>query len=185
MTPYEVVYGVPPLRLLSYVPGTTRVEAVDDVLRNHLKRTERELKLGQGVYLRLQPYRQTPIAHRRALKLSPRFYGPFRVLRKVGKVAYEIELLPEARFHLVFHVSQLKPKLGSAVVPLPKLPPGDARGVLQPEPVEVLDRRSRPKNNRVLVEILIRWEGQTSDDATWEEYHLLKDAYPHLVGEVF
>jgi hypothetical protein len=34
MTPYEAVYGVPPPRLLSYVPGTTRVEAVDEVLRN-------------------------------------------------------------------------------------------------------------------------------------------------------
>jgi hypothetical protein len=35
MIPYESVYGVPPPRLLSYVPGTTRVEAVDEVLRNH------------------------------------------------------------------------------------------------------------------------------------------------------
>jgi transposase InsO family protein len=34
MTPYEAVYGVPPPRLLNYVPGTTRVEAVDEVLRN-------------------------------------------------------------------------------------------------------------------------------------------------------
>jgi hypothetical protein len=71
------------------------------------------------------------------------------------------------------------------VVPLPKLPPVEARGVLQLEPVEVLDRRSRLKNNRALVEILVRWEGQTTDDAMWEEYHHLKDAYPHLVGKVF
>jgi hypothetical protein len=49
-------------------------------------------------------------------------------------------------------------------------------GVLQPEPVEVLDCRSRPKNNRALVEILVRWDWQTADDATWEEYHRLKDA---------
>jgi hypothetical protein len=141
MTPYEAVYGVLPPRLLSYVPGTTRVEAVDEVLRNReqilqllqhnikqaqqrmkkyadLKRTKRELKVGQGVYLRFHPYRQTTISHRRALKLSPRFYGPFRVLRRVGKVVYEIELPPEARIHSVFHVSQPKPKLGSAVVPL-------------------------------------------------------------------
>lgn len=107
------------------------------------------------------------------------------MLRRVGKVAFEIELPPEARIHPVFHVSQLKPKLGSVVVPLPKLPPADARGVLQPEPVEVLDRRSQPKNNQALVEILVRWDGQTTDDANWEEYHRLKDTYPHLVGKVF
>jgi len=34
MTPNEAVYGVPPPRLLNYVPGTTRVEAVDEVLHN-------------------------------------------------------------------------------------------------------------------------------------------------------
>jgi hypothetical protein len=79
MTPFEVVYGVPPLRLLSYIPGTTGVETVDEVLRNQeqilsllqhhiqqaqqrmkryadLKRTEQKLEVGQQVYLRFQPY---------------------------------------------------------------------------------------------------------------------------------
>jgi hypothetical protein len=184
------------------------VEAVDEVLRNReqilnllrqnikqaqqrmkkyadLKHTERELEIGQQVYLRLQPYRQTSISHRRALKLAPRFYGPFFITRRVGKVAYELDLPPEARIHPIFHVSQLKPRLGSASVALPKLPPVDANGVLPPEPAEVLDRRSRPKDNRPLIELLIRWEGQTADDAMWEEFHSLKIAYPHLVGKVF
>jgi hypothetical protein len=34
MTPFEAVYGLPPPRLLTYVPGTTRLEAVDEVLRS-------------------------------------------------------------------------------------------------------------------------------------------------------
>jgi hypothetical protein len=34
MTPFEAIYGVPPPWLLSYVPGTTRVAAVEEVLRN-------------------------------------------------------------------------------------------------------------------------------------------------------
>jgi hypothetical protein len=208
MTPFEAVYGVPPPQLLSYVPGTTRVEAVKEVLRNReqifnllcqnikhaqqrmkkyidLKRTERELEIGQQVYLRLQPYRQTSISHRRALKLTPQFYGPFRIIRRVGKVAYELDLPPEAQIHPIFHVSQLKPRLGSASVALPKLPLVDSNGVLRPEPAEVLDRRSRQKNNRPLIELLIPWEGQTADNAMWEEFHRLKDAYPHLVGKVF
>jgi hypothetical protein len=150
-----------------------------------LRRTDREFKLGQMVYLRLQPYRQSSVAYRRALKLLPRFYGPFRVVRKVGKVAYELDLPPDAKIHPVFHVSQLKPKLGSSSSALPKLPPVDSRGILRPEPVPVLDRRSRPKNNRPLIELLIRWAGQSADDATWEEFHSLRNAYPHLVGKVF
>jgi hypothetical protein len=191
MTPYEAFYGVPPPRLLSYVSGTTGVEAVDEVLRNreqiirllqhnikqaqqrmkkyvNLHRSEREFQVRQAVYLRLQPYRQTTVAHRR-----------------VGKVAYELDLPLEARIHPVFHVSQLKLKLGSTAITLPKLPPINAKGVLQLEPVEVLGRRAQPKGNRPLIEILVRWEGQTADNATWEEFHRLRDAYPHLVGKVF
>lgn len=34
LTPFEVIYGVPPLRLLSYVKGTTEVQEVDQVLKS-------------------------------------------------------------------------------------------------------------------------------------------------------
>jgi hypothetical protein len=34
MTPFEVVYGVPPPNLLAYIPGTSRIQAVDDYLRD-------------------------------------------------------------------------------------------------------------------------------------------------------
>jgi hypothetical protein len=208
MTPFEAVYGVPPPRLLSYVLGTTRVQAVDDLLRNReqilkllqhnikhaqqrmkkyadIRRTERTFKLGQAVYLRLQPYRQTSVNHRRALKLAPRFYGPFTIVRKVGEVAYELDLPPESRIHPVFHVSQLKPKLGSSSSVVPKLPPVDSNGVAQPEPLEILDHHSRPRHNRPFIELLVRWDGQSANDATWEEFHSLKNAYPHRAGKVF
>jgi hypothetical protein len=103
----------------------------------------------------------------------------------VGAVAYELDLPPEARIHLVFNVSQLKLKLGSASSALPKLPSMDSHGVLQPLPAKVLGHRSRPKNNRPFIELLIHWEGQSVDHATWEEFYSLKNAYPHLVGNVF
>jgi hypothetical protein len=150
-----------------------------------IKWTKRKFELGQKVYLRLQPYRQTTVAHRRSLKRAPRFYGPFTIIRKVGAVFYELDLPKDSSVHPVFHVSQLKPKLGSTVVPLPKLPLVDSHGVFRPKRVEVLDRRSRPRDNRPLIELLIHWEGQTADDATWEEFYALKNAYPHLVGKVF
>jgi hypothetical protein len=100
----------------------------------------------------------------------------------VGQVAYELDLPPEARIH---SVSQLKPKLGFAYTALPKLPLVDSNGVLRPEPAEILERRSSPRNNRPFIEILVQWEGQSPDDAMWEEFHGIKDPYPHLVGKVF
>ena len=60
------------------------------------------------VYLRLQPYIQSSLKKSRAEKLKPRFYGPYRVIHKVGKVAYEIELPEGSQVHNVFHVSRLK-----------------------------------------------------------------------------
>lgn len=208
MTPFKAVYGVPPPRLLIYILGATRVHVVEEVLRNKeqilkllhhnlthaqqrmkkyadIRRTERTFELGQAVCLCLQPYRQTSVTHPSALKLVPHFYGPFTIIRKVGEVAYELDLPRESRIHPVFHVSQLKPKLGSSSSVVPKLPLVDSNGVFYPKPVEILDRHSQPRNNRLFIELLVLWNRQIADDATWEEFHSLKNAYPHLAGKVF
>ena len=78
------------------------------------ERTERQFEKENMVYLRLQPYRQVTVGGRRPQKLSPLLYGPYRVLQRVGTVAYKLELPEGAKIHLVFHVSQLKKKLGIA-----------------------------------------------------------------------
>jgi hypothetical protein len=54
-------------------------------------------------------------------KLSPRFYGPYRILERIGDVAYHLKLLGKARIHNVFHVRMLKKFDGmppSEIVPL-------------------------------------------------------------------
>jgi hypothetical protein len=73
-----------------------------------------------------------------------------------GEVAYELNLPANARIHPVFHVLQLKPKLGSKNVAAPTLPPVNGDGIIQPEPVALLDRRSRAQDNRAIIEVLIR-----------------------------
>lgn len=80
-------------------------------------RTEREFQVGQWVFLQLQPYRQTSLAMLRNLKLSPKFYGPYQILEKIGKVAYKLDLPMESQIHLVFHVSLLKKKLDDFISP--------------------------------------------------------------------
>jgi hypothetical protein len=41
-------------------------------------------------------------------KLAPRFIGPFKILRRIGSVAYQVDLPPQlAKVHDVFHVSLL------------------------------------------------------------------------------
>jgi hypothetical protein len=55
------------------------------------------------------------VARRAHHKLAFRFFEPFRVLARVGKVAYRVQLPASAAIHPVFHVSQLKASLGDQI----------------------------------------------------------------------
>lgn len=82
-----------------------------------------ELEVDDLVYLKIKPYRQRSIAKRRCEKLAPRYYGPYKILQRVDKVAYRLELLPSSSIHDVFHVSQLKKAVGQSVEVHDELPP--------------------------------------------------------------
>lgn len=83
-----------------------------EVARNRMKqsadqkRCERTLQVGDYPYLKLQPYYQTSLQLQRNVKLSPRFYGPCKVIVRDGPVAYTLELPPGSEIHPTFHVSQ-------------------------------------------------------------------------------
>ena len=94
ITSFEAVYGIPPPSLLTYVPGTARVQAVDGYLQDRdtiLRELQHNLRLAQErmrcqanqhrrevsfevgdyVYLKLQPYCQTSVAFRGSLNSRP------------------------------------------------------------------------------------------------------------------
>ncbi|KAK8942857.1 hypothetical protein KSP39_PZI008725 [Platanthera zijinensis] len=204
MTPYEVVYGQEPLLHSPYIEGSAALESVDrslearekviSLLKSNLtqaqermkvladkKRSERSLEVGTWAYIRLQPYRQTSMRPHGFHKLSPRFFGPFPVLEKIGEVAYRLELPPDAKIHHTFHISQLREHKGSLptqLLPLPSTVTADGHPLV--EPLRVLQRRLILKKNRVVTQLLIQWHNGTVAGATWEDLWLLQQRYPHF-----
>jgi len=57
------------------------------------------------VFLKIKPYRLRSLARKYNEKLSPQFYGPYKVIARIGEVAYKLELPLTVRVHSVFHVS--------------------------------------------------------------------------------
>lgn len=113
MTPFEVVYGCPPLTLLRFIDGETKVEVVaqelkdrDEALRQlkyNLKRaqdymkaqadkkqTEIHFEVGEWVFPRLRPHRQNSAIQRIQQKLAPKFYGPYKIVEKICPLSYKL-----------------------------------------------------------------------------------------------
>nr|GFD40883.1 putative reverse transcriptase domain-containing protein [Tanacetum cinerariifolium] len=87
-----------------------RMQAAQDRQKNYAdrKRKPMEFKIGDRVMLKVSPWKGIVRFGKRG-KLNPRYVGPFKVLAKVGKVAYKLELPQElSRVHHTFHVSNLK-----------------------------------------------------------------------------
>lgn len=78
------------------------------------KRRELHFEVGEDVFLKLRPNHKRSLAKKRCEKLSSKFYGPYKVLEKIGEVAYRIDLSAEATIRNVFHISQLKKMMGNS-----------------------------------------------------------------------
>ena len=61
-------------------------------------------------------------------KLKPQFYGPYIIERRIGELAYELELPEGCMINNIFHVSCLKKEWGQHVVTSTELPPLDEEG---------------------------------------------------------
>lgn len=133
-----------------------------------------EFAVGDYVWMKLQPYRQLSVSKSALHKLSPRFYGPFRVLGRIGPVAYRLQLPEGSRIHDVFHVSLLKPHRGelpSSTTELPLI----LDGRTLPSPPHSVLRARLFKGRR---QVLVQWSNDDRDNATWEEFDTFTEAYP-------
>lgn len=139
MTPFQALYGyaAPRVNLLPMTSDTAtasdwvqsrtewnkKLKENLELAQNRMKqnadkwRMDKSFEVGNMVYLKLQPYRQSSVALRKInLKLSSKSYGPYKVLQKIGSVAYKLELPAGSLIHPVFHILMLKKSTRGAAV---------------------------------------------------------------------
>lgn len=203
MSPFEALYGIKPRQICqpSFCRSSVAVvedfqvkrEALNHILQDAIKsaqhkykyyadkkRRETSLQVGDWVFLRLQPYKQLSVAVRKYLKLSHKYFGPYKVLQRVGPVAYKLDLPNGSLLHPVFHISLLKKKVGSKYVVSSALPRLGAEGQFIVYPVKVLERRSVKRGNVAVVQWLVQWSHAIPEDSSWEDAAVIMDQYPNF-----
>ncbi|WVZ79679.1 hypothetical protein U9M48_027232 [Paspalum notatum var. saurae] len=115
-------------------------------------------------------------------KLAPRYVGPYRIKKKIGELAYELEL-PEhlSGVHPVFHISQLRKCLR---LPEEQISPEavDLQDNLEylEYPVQILDRAEKRTRRTSIPMCKVLWSNHSEREATWEKESELREKYPHL-----
>ena len=114
--------------------------------------------MGDHVFLKVMPKRGV-IGFGKQGKLLPRFIGPFKVLERVGVVAYRLALSSSlVGVHEVFHVSMLRKYTldpthvvdwGELVV--------DANGSLEEGPVRIIDSRDQVLRHKTVRLMKMLW----------------------------
>ncbi|GKA09008.1 putative reverse transcriptase domain-containing protein [Tanacetum coccineum] len=160
-----------------------RIKAARDRQKSYADRRRKplEFKVGDKVMLKVSPWKGVIRFSKRG-KLNPRYIGPFRIIAKVGTLAYRLEH-PEqlSRVHSTFHVSNLKKCFVDEplAISLDEIQIDDKLHFIE-EPVEIMDREvNRLKQSRIPI-VKVRWNSRQGPEFTWEREDQIKKKYPHL-----
>ena len=149
-------------------------------------RRHMELEEGDLVLVKLQPYRQHFVALRRHQKLGLRYFGPFRIIKKLSDVAYKLQLPEEAKIHNVFHVFVLKKFKGEHQGHYLSLPLKIVPEEPTMEPYAILRSRTVLHQGKKMKQILVQWGPNQGAATTWETSAEFLKNYPsfNLEGKV-
>ena len=131
------------------------------------------------VLVKLRPCRQSPAIGSLYSKLAKRFYRAFQITKKIGPIAYKLDLPATSQIHPVFHYSLLKPYLPPTVsteVPI-DLPASAKDNQPVITPLTILDTKWQTSNNGRQLLVLVQWTRLLPKDTFWEQWEILKVEY--------
>nr|GEU29341.1 putative reverse transcriptase domain-containing protein [Tanacetum cinerariifolium] len=123
----------------------------------------------RSCYLKESPCKGV-IRFRKQEKHNPRYIGPFKILERIGPVAYKLELPEElSNVHSTFHISNLKKCLSneSLIISMKKLRLDDKLNFME-EPVEIMDREVKQLKKCRIPIVKVRWNSKRGPEFTWE-----------------
>ncbi|GKB57089.1 hypothetical protein Tco_0913275, partial [Tanacetum coccineum] len=141
----------------------SKIQAARDRQKSYadVRRKPLEFQVGDKVMLKVSLWKGVNRFGKRE-KLNLRYIGPFKVLAKVGTVAYRLELHQQlSRVHSTFHVSILKKCLSdeSLVISLDEIHIDDKLHLVE-KPAEIMDRKvKRLKQSRIPI-IKVQWNSR-------------------------
>ncbi|GKB59465.1 reverse transcriptase domain-containing protein, partial [Tanacetum coccineum] len=149
------------------------------------RRKPLDFSVGDYVLLKVSPWKGV-VRFGKKGKLTPRFVGPFEIIKKVGTVAYRLDLPEELNgVHDTFHVSNLKKCLADPTlkVPLDEIQV-DAKLNFGEEPVEILEKEFKKLKRCRIAIVKVRWNSKRGPKFTWEHEDQMKLKYPYLFSDV-
>ena len=143
-----------------------------------------EYQVGEKVFLRVSPWKGVMRFGNKG-KLSPRYIGPYKILERVGPLAYRLALPPElARIHNVFHVSMLRRYRSdpSHVLRDSEIEISENLTYVE-EPLAIMDHEIRQLRKRSILMVKVIWKNHEMKEVTWETEEKKRKNYPHLFPE--
>jgi hypothetical protein len=145
------------------------------------RRSDLEFQVGDFVLLKVSPWKGV-IRFRKRGKLGPRYIGPYRIIARVGKVAYRLELPDELRLiHNTFHVSQLRKcvREETAVVPVEDIQIDEKLNYVE-KPIALLEWKVKTLRNKEIKYVKVLWQHRKGSEWTWEPEADMRAHYPEL-----
>ena len=115
-------------------------------------------------------------------KLSLRYIGPYQIVRRIGKIAYELDLPSDLEaVHPVFHVSMLCKCIGdpSRVFPVDDVQVTEELSY-EEKPIALLDHQVRRLRTKDVASVKVLWQNNNREEMTWEAEDEMKNKYPYL-----